>query len=181
MPKSLSMAIRLSIIEDYRKGEKISYLSRKFKINRGTIRELIKRHKAEGVEGLRTKYECCGKKRPDEQDFVFRAVRCFRTWHPSWGAEKIRCELRLRDKKIPLPSVRTMNRWFHWNDQIAVSLKSSLPICENKKAKALHEVWQIDAKEEMIIGDGSKNCWLNIVDEYSGMVIQPPIFSQEEN
>jgi len=181
MPKSLSMATRLSIIEHHQKGENISSLSRKFKINRGTIRELIKRHKEEGAEGLRPKYEFCGKKRPDEEDFIFRAVRCFRAWHPGWGAEKIRCELRLRDKNIKLPSVRTMNRWFHWNNQISVSLKSTLPISENKKAKALHEVWQIDAKEEMVLIDGSKNCWLNIVDEFSGMVIQPSVFSQKEN
>ena len=97
MPTPTPMAIRQSIIERYKKGEKISSLSRSFKISRGTIHTFIKRESCEGIEGLRPKYDKCGKARPDENNFIFRAVRCLRTWHPSWGSEKIRAEmLRMR-------------------------------------------------------------------------------------
>jgi len=79
--------------------------------------------------------------------------------------------------ELKLPHYRTFNRWFHWNNQLEVSTKSVLPKVNARTAKRLHEIWQIDAKEEMIIADGSKNCWLNITDEYSGTVIDPPVFS----
>lgn len=175
------MATRQSIIERHKKGENISSLSREFNVNRGTIRSLIKREQSGGLEGLRPKYEACGKKRPDKNDFIFRAVRCFRTWHPSWGAEKIRAELHRLRPELKLPHYRTMSRWFHWNNQIDIPLATKLPKTTSIQATSLHEIWQIDAKEEMVTRDGSKNCWLNITDEYSGMVISPPVFSQKEN
>jgi hypothetical protein len=56
-----------------------------------------------------------------------------------------------------------------------------LPKTKPRQAKNLHEGWQIDAKEEMRLADGSKSSWLNITDEYSGMVIDPPVFPQKEN
>lgn len=177
MPTPLSMGLRQSIVALHKKGEKISVLARKFKVSRKTIYTLIAREEANGVEGLRPHYENCGKTRPNKDQFIFRAVRCLRTWHPGWGAEKIRAEMHRMRPTLELPHYRTFNRWFHWNDQLTVSIKSKLPTNLSKKAKRLHEGWQIDAKEEMIIANGSKNCWLNITDEYSGTVIDPPVFS----
>ena len=48
-------------------------------------------------------------------------------------------------------------------------------------AKHLHEGWQIDAKEEILTANGYKNCWLNIVDEHSGTVIDPPVFPLQKD
>lgn len=175
------MAIRQSIIERYKKGEKISFLSRAFKVSRGSIYTFIERESSGGIEGLRPKYGACGKTRPDEKDFIFRAVRCLRTWHPSWGAEKIRAEMLQMRPELKLPHYRTFTRWFHWNKQLTPRLKSNLPKTSSEQAHHLHEGWQIDAKEEMRIADGSKNCWLNITDEYSGTVISPSVFPKKEN
>ena len=175
------MAIRQSIVERYKKGEKVSSLSREFKINRSSIYTFINRAESQGIEGLRPKYKKCGKARPIPSQFIFRAVRCMRTWHPSWGAEKIRAELLRMRPELELPHYRTFNRWFHWNKQIKPRLRSNLPSVQIRQAERLHEGWQIDAKEEMSIGDGSKNCWLNITDEHSGMVIDPPVFPPQEN
>ena len=177
MPQAVSMAVRQSIISHYEKGEKISSISRLFNVSRATIYELLKRHKREGVQGLKPKYGNCGKERPDEKGFIYRAVRCMRTWHSDWGAEKIHAEIAQMRPKLELPHYRTFNRWFHWNKQLQVYLQSTLPKVNTKWAKHLHEGWQIDAKEEMTTGDGNKQCWLNITDEYSGAVIAPPVFS----
>jgi len=175
------MAIRQSILERHKKGVSVSKLSREFSVSRRTVYTLLERVELNGIEGLRPDYSKCGRKRRDEKDFVFRAVRCLRTWHPSWGSEKIRAHmLRLRPG-LKSPHYRSFNRWFHWNDQIEFPIKSRLPKPNPHKAKRLHEGWQIDAKEEMIIAKGSKNCWLNITDEYSGTVIDPPVFPPEEN
>jgi len=177
MPTPISMALRQSIIERYKKGEKVASLARTFKVSRGSIYSFIKRETSNGLEGLVPHYRQCGKIRPSSNQFIFRAVRCLRTWHPTWGAEKIRAEMHQMRPDLKLPHYRTFSRWFHWNKQIVVRLKSSLPKQKTKQATRLHEGWQIDAKEEMTIADGSKTCWLNITDEYSGTVIDPPVFS----
>lgn len=181
MPTPTPMAIRQSIIERYKEGEKVSSLSRNFKISRGTIYAFIKRESSEGIKGLYPNYDKCGKARPDESGFIFRAVRCLRAWHPGWGSEKIRAEMLRMRPGLKLPHYRTFTRWFHWNNQIEVRLKSNLPKTKPKQAMRLHEGWQIDAKEEMAIANGSKNCRLNITDEHSGTVIDPPVFPQKEN
>lgn len=181
MPVPKSMAIRQSILASYKRGEKIAAISRKYNVSRKTIYTLIEREKANGLEGLKPHYQNCGKSRPQIENFIFRAVRCMRTWHPAWGAEKIHAEICQMRPELDLPHHRTFNRWFHWNNQLDVPIKSKLPASRPKKAERLHEGWEIDAKEELILLDSSKNCWLNIVDEYSGTVIDPPVFSLQEN
>lgn len=177
MPQAISMAIRQSILSDYNKGVKTSSIIRAYNVSKTSIYNIIKRYKAEGEQGLRPRYDNCGKSRPNGEDFIYRAVRCLRTWHPSWGAEKIRAEMQYMRPELKLPHYRTFYKWFHWNGQLIIRPKSTLPASNPKSAKALHEIWQIDAKEEMTTLDGQKQCWLNIVDEFSGMVIDPYVFS----
>lgn len=181
MPQPIPMALRQSIVTQYKKGVKISSIARHFKISRGSIYSFIQRESLEGIEGLGPKYDPCGKTRPTSKDFSYRAVRCMRTWHPSWGAEKIRAEILRMRPNLQLPHYRTFTDWFHWNGQITPTLRSRLPKTSTKRAKRLHEGWQVDAKEEMTLADGSENCWLNITDEYSGMVIDPPVFPPEKD
>ena len=181
MPSPLSMAKRQSIVAACKKGEKISKVACQFKVSRQTIYNLINLEASKSSEGLQPRYSNCGKTRPDADQFIYRAVRCMRSWHPGWGAEKIHAEIRCMRPGLKLPHHRTFTRWFNWNNQIVKALCSTLPNEMTKKAMQLHEIWQIDAKEEMVIGDGSKNCWLNIVDEYSGTVIHPLVFSHKED
>jgi transposase len=178
MPAPISMAIRQSIVESYQRGERISTLARTFGVSRRSVYSFINRAKSSsGEEALRTHYANCGKPRPTAQDFIFRAVRCLRTWHPDWGSEKIRAEMLSMRPDLELPHYRTFTRWFHWNGQISPTIRSRLPKATAPAATRLHECWQVDAKEELSIADGSCNCWLNITDESSGTVIQPPVFS----
>jgi Helix-turn-helix domain len=176
MPQSISMAVRQSIIEQYNQGEKISNIATEFKISRESIYTLINRFSTEGEDGLKPKYDNCGKLPPDEKDFIYRAVRCLRTWHSTWGSEKIRAEMSRMRPDLSLPHYRTFVRWFHLTGQLEITLRTSLPPVKDKLAQKLHEVWQIDAKEEMKTQDGNKQCWLNITDEYSGTVMSPPVF-----
>lgn len=173
------MAIRQNILAHYKQGHSISRISRHFEVCRTTIYTLIRRYEKDGQTGLEPKYANCGKTRPSDQDFIFRAVRCLKTWHPGWGAEKILAEITLKRPKLDLPSERTVYRWFKWNKQ--TSARSKLPKEPKKWAEQLHEGWQIDAKEEMRTQDSQLHCWLNITDEHSGTVIDPPVFPPQEN
>jgi len=175
MPKALPMAIRQSIISQHKSGISKSKIACNLQVGRTTVHSLISEYEEKGEQGLHTNYGNCGKPRPDESDFIYRAVKCFRTWHPTWGGEKIHATLSQLRPELKLPKVRTFYKWFHWNKQIIA--KSKIPKEGAQWASHLHEGWQIDAKEEMQTKDGQKNCWLNIVDEHSGTVIDPPVFS----
>ena len=174
MYRPTPMAKRQSIIGLYEKGHSITSISQALKVSRGTVHALINRYKLKGDEGLKPLYSNCGKPRLNASDFIFRAVRCMKTWHPGWGAEKIHAQILLMRPGRELPSVRTFYRWFRWNEQTVPSTK--LPKQPAQWAKQLHEGWQIDAKEEMVTADGVKQCWLNITDEHSGTVLDPPVF-----
>ncbi|MEM6804971.1 MAG: hypothetical protein AAF696_26475, partial [Bacteroidota bacterium] len=140
-----------------------------------------KREAKDGASGLIPNYANCGKARPTEDQFIYRAVRCMRTWHKDWGAEKIHAELLMMRPDLVLPHYRTFTRWFHWNDRLSPKLRSILPHPKDRQARYLHEGWQVDAKEEMLLADGTRCCWLNITDEYSGTVIDPIVFPLKEN
>jgi len=180
MGQPISIGVRTSIVQQHLKGISNSQIAINFKIGRTTVHNLIKRYKEWGDKGLKPKYSNCGKKRLcASTNFNYRAVRCFKTWHPSWGSGKIRAELLKLNPALELPTTRTINRWFGWNQQIIPSTK--LPKAPRQWASQLHEGWQVDAKEEMKIADGTKQCWLNIVDEKSGTVVDPIVFSLQEN
>lgn len=179
MGRATDIVLRQKIVSSYKKGVRISELSRTYNVSRGSIYSYIKLYDASGETGLKPSYFNCGRKSLTASNLVYRIVRCFRTWHPNWGADKIRAEiLRLRPN-MSLPKVRTIHRWLVRNGQ--VKRRTKLPSDHKKWAKSLHEGWQVDAKEDMKVADASKNCWLNIVDEHSGTVISPPVFSQKKD
>ena len=174
MGHAIPMAIRQNIIAHYKKGQSISSIARDFKVSRGTVYSFVNRYEQQGLKGLKPLYDHCGKSYPGVEDFIFRAVRCMRAWHPNWGADKICAEILRMRPTLEIPTVRTCYRWFKHNGQ--TPNLSKLPGLPRQWAKQLHEGWQIDAKEEIRIADGSKCCWLNIIDERSGTVIDPPVF-----
>jgi hypothetical protein len=179
MPRAISMAMRQLVVDQYKRGISKSKIACNLQIGRTSVHTIISRYKEAGESGLIPNYDNCGKSRPQASDFIYRAVRCMRTWHPNWGGEKIRSQMLMLRPELDLPEVRTFYRWFHWNNQI--ESKSKTPKQESHWAKHIHEVWQIDAKEEIQTADGQKNCWLNIVDEASGAVIDPPVFPLQKD
>lgn len=174
MPRAKSSALRLSLIEGRQQGKTLMELSSEYGVNYCTVQSICSRYLAKGELGLKPHYDHCGKTRPGAEDYVFRAVRCFKTWHPTWGAGKIRSEILLGRPELQVPTVRTLQQWFHYNGQAKRRIKQ--PRMPRQWANSTHEGWQIDAKEEMQTLDGVKNCWLNIKDEHSGAVIDPPVF-----
>lgn len=179
MPKAIDMALRQTIVSERQSGLTLAELAVKHQVGYTTVQRLCARYKQLGQAGLQPAYHRCGRTRPGPQDFIFRAVRCYKTWHPSWGAEKIRTEMLLLRPQLKVPPTRTIQQWFHYSNQ--APKRDKLPRSDPRWAKATHQVWQIDAKEEMQTQDGVKNCWLNITDEFSGAILTPPVFPPEED
>lgn len=174
MPRAKGAGLRHSIVEGRQKGKTLHQLAQEYQVSYTMVQTLCARYAASGEDGLSPRYTACGKKRPGAKDFIFRAVRCMKTWHPNWGAEKIRTEMLLCRPDLVIPPARTLQQWFHYTGQAKKGDKQ--PHAAPQWAGQVHEGWQIDAKEEMQTLNGVKNCWLNIKDERSGAVIDPPVF-----
>jgi hypothetical protein len=43
-------------------------------------------------------------------------------------------------------------------------------------ASQAHDIWQMDAVEQLRLGSGDGVCWLRLVDEYSGAVLATTVF-----
>jgi hypothetical protein len=74
-----------------------------------------------------------------------------------------------------LPAERTLQTWFR---QAGVNRRRTTQPAQPPVARgaAVHDVWAVDAKEKMVLGDGSGASWLTITDEASGAILQTAAF-----
>ena len=75
---------------------------------------------------------------------------------------------------MTLPAERTLQRWFR--AQGLGKTKSGFPVVPPAWADQVHDVWQIDAKEQLQLPTGEKACYLSIVDEKSGCLLKAVVF-----
>ena len=73
-----------------------------------------------------------------------------------------------------VPSARTLQRWFKAKG--VYKAKSSFPLTQPLWATAVHDIWQVDAKEQLQLASKEKACYLTIVDETSGCLLQAFVF-----
>ena len=179
MPRPHSISVRHSIITLRSRAHSMPDIALRLGISLSSVKTILSRHASEGHDGLLTRYHNCGKAGERADAAVVRYFVCLRKWHPNWGYDKIRSLILSKYPLLKLPDRRTVYRW--WHKRELVKVKSKLPKEEKYWAGSLHDCWQVDAKEVMTLANGQRCCWLNIVDEKSGMVIDPPVFSQSND
>jgi len=97
--------------------------------------------------------------------------------HPGWGSVVIRIKLLKQATGKMLPSARTFRRWFAQSG-LSPAEKGERPASQSSRAEQPHEVWQMDASEEIALKDGSRVSWLRIMDEFTGAVLMTRVFSR---
>ena len=99
-----------------------------------------------------------------------------RRQHSTWGAGLVRVLLHRRYPANPIPAERTLQRWFrHAGLLPAPSGRRSGP-SSYQRAQQPHDVWQMDAADQVALQNGRQVCWLRIADECSGAVLQTTVF-----
>ena len=98
-------------------------------------------------------------------------AQALRQQHPRWGAGYIRVRLRLASPDRPLPSERTLRRWFE-PLHLPAAAPGPQPQAEARRAVLPHAVWQMDAADQLRLRSGQGVCWLRLVDECSGAFLQ---------
>lgn len=97
--------------------------------------------------------------------------------YADWGAPYILAILAERYPTQELPQVGTVQLWFRKAGLNKARTKRPQP--KRVPVEAVHDVWQIDAKENVGLQDGSYNSYLTIVDVKSGVALATPVFPPE--
>ena len=174
MPLATPIEIRKLVIRYNKDGVSKSEIARRLALNRQTVRSIISRFAEHGDAGLLPRYDRCGPKEILTSSLIYRSFCALRRWHPKRGYDYIRSEIMAKYPTIKPPDRRTVYRW--WHQLGLVEARTTLPRLADRSTNLLHHTWQVDAKEKMKTKNGNRCCWLNIVDEGSGMVICPPVF-----
>lgn len=174
MGTALPLPLRLQIVQQKSNGKNLRAIARETQLSYTTVRRIWKRYRAKGTEGLAPDYDKCNSAGPRCAPVIQRASLWLRRVHPDWGAAFIRLQLQNRYGEQRIPVERTLQRWFK-----AAGLcrrKSRFPLLKKTWAAAVHDTWQIDAKEKLHLASGQKVCYLTIVDEMSGALLRAWVF-----
>jgi transposase len=192
MGQALSLALRERIYTLREKGMTLTNISEELSIPHSTVKQLCRRFRQQGISGLVPSYSNCGSKTSlqlNEQKARFIALK---EQHLRWGAPRLHLEQQLSDSKRSdadldlaqnearskpeknLASIRSLNRWYR---QVGLSKpRKQGGQVSIGRALAPHNIWEIDAKERLILCDGSPACYLTITDEKSGAWLEAPVF-----
>lgn len=143
-------------------------------VSLSSVKNILKCHDKLGAAGLQTNYQQCGPSGIRSDALQVRQYCALKKWHPGYGYDKISSLLLAKYPTIKLVCRRSVYRW--WHQRRLLPLRSQPPKPEKVWACRPHQVWQIDAKEMMQIAGEQRHCWLNVVDEYTGGVLDPPVF-----
>ena len=160
--------------------------SKKLSISYNSVRTLCHRYAAVDPtrtghkEALLPHYDQCG---PQEKRYgaeVIEAALALKQLHPRWGAPRLRLLLetemvsKKRESREAIPSIRTLERWFREHNLIKPKRQTGEP--RIGRARAVHNIWEVDAKEQLKLLDGQAACYLTMVDEKSGAWLASPVF-----
>jgi transposase len=168
MPAALPIAIRKEIVERRSRGESFRQIAREMVLSYDSVRAIWRHWEKQGQLG--PNYDACRSTGPRKPGAVVECALHMKREHRRWGAGLIRLLLRDEFEACDLPSERSLQRWFRQAGLgRAPNLQQHSPYV--KRGQGVHEVWAVDAKEKITLGDGSQVSWLTISDEASGAIL----------
>ena len=115
---------------------------------------------------METNYQKCGQKtKSSVKERIYTTSIALRKDHPTWGADRISVTLRETFGQ-DAPSVRTLQRWYRVERLIEPKMRHNEPFIG--QSRGAHNIWQVDAKEQLTLLDKTVACYLTFTDEYSG-------------
>lgn len=175
MPRAVSVAIRQVIVERHERGETLQAVADDMELSLWTVRSIWRRYREQGEAGLKPDYENCGRKGVRSARLVYRGTIWLKRAHPKWGAGLIRLLVAEKWPELKVPHERTLQRWFR-AEGINQRRKRRITGQNRNRGQEPHEVWQLDAKEQMKLADESEASWLMVTDEKTGGALAAVIF-----
>lgn len=173
-----SISVRELIINEKLSGKTLLKISAEQSVSYSTVRRIWQRYQAGGFENIKPRYQNCGLKRPKYYQMYRRCI-WLKRHHSSWGAPYILTLIEEKYSQEALPTARMVQKWF--KSKHLGKPKMQREEQQIAKVKQVHDCWQIDAKENIKLADGTGTCYLTTVDVKSGAVLETPIFSLRKN
>jgi transposase len=174
MPAPIPIPVRQVILQRWCKGESVASLAEELRLAVRTVRHLVRRFAERGQNALEPDYARCATKKLPTHTEPFRKAIEMRQQHPRWGGGLIRVFLQEKGAR-DCPSERTLQRWFR-RCTLASAPPGRRPAGKTQRAQQPHDVWQMDAVDQLRLASGQQVSWLRLVDECSGAVLQTTIF-----
>jgi transposase len=176
MPAPVPFAVRQAIIRRHRRGATPAAIADALGLPARTVRHLLARYRRQGEAALAPAYPRGPRPRPRAAERARDRAVALRRDHPTWGAGLIRLHLRPPGGRRP-PAARTLQRWFR-RAGLGPAPRGRRPAAAAPGARAgrPHDVWQVDAKEQVRLRTGQRVSWLRVVDECSGAVLWTAVF-----
>ena len=181
----LSADERQQIYAGWLKGETVDALARSLGRSPETVRKWWRRVKRAGLVGLtplRRGRPARGALAQFGPEIKAQAIRLKRA-HPRWGAARVRVELARQPEWAgrALPSVSRLAALFKavCPESLAVRVPRSAPIQAPPVARAVHEVWQIDHQEKVVLHDGTLATVCNVRDPVAAVMLASHAFGTQ--
>ena len=178
MARAVPVPVRQALLRRWQRGQTLAEIAHALMLPRRTVRRLLHhlRDARYAEEALAPGYQRCGWHRPWPNAELFHAALEMRRQHGGWGATLIRIMLQERWPRQPLPSTRTLQRWFT-RAGLGPTPKGRHPQTHTQRACQPHEVWQMDAVERLPLRPGCPEVsWLRITDEFTGAILHTKVF-----
>lgn len=178
MPAAIALKIRKEIVQRRAAGASYAAISRELEVSYGAVRNIDRQYQQTGK--LKPNYEACARVGIRKDEAIYERVIALKRAYPTWGAGLIWVELADEFGEEDLPCERTLQRWFHRAD--LVERKAGNPVSDVKVGRGteVHEVWALDAKEQMRLADGGYASWVVMTDEGSGAMLEAHAFPPQE-
>jgi transposase len=177
MPRAVPQPIREEIVQRRRAEEPLTQIAAALKLPYRTVRGIWSRYRSRGAQGLAPDYDRCSKPGPRYRAELVEAAQRMKRTHPRWGAMRICIELAHLFPQEALPKRRTVQEWLQ---KAGLSPgRSRSPASPKQRGRKAHEVWQLDAKDQMRLLDGSPSASFSMVDEATGAVLGVALFPPE--
>src|SRR5215210_6946366 len=113
MPQALPIPCRQAIVQRHLRGQSLGAIALDLRLSYHTVRQLWRRYRDWGPEGLRPDYPNCGRSQTrGAADDPIAAACTLKRLHPTWGAPLIRLEVARTRPDAAVPGVRTLQRAF---------------------------------------------------------------------
>lgn len=178
MPAAIPLKTRKEIIERRKAGEPFASISRGLEVYYGTVRNIWGHYQQTGR--LQPNYEACAQSGVRKDLAIYQRAIELKQLHPSWGGGLIWVELADEFEEKDLPCERSLQRWFHRAGLAEKQTRDTRPDSKVQRGKRVHEVWALDAKEQIRLANGNYVSWVAMTDEGSGAMLEAGAFPPKE-
>ena len=174
MGQAHQLVVRERIVELRKEGLGLKEIGTELSISYGSTRAIYQAYSVLGAEGLIPLYKNSGNRVSDFSQTLKEACLAYKRLHPLWGAPRLRVDLAAQYGEQATPCIRTLQRWYRQEGLSRPNRQKAEPCIG--QSRAVHNIWQVDAKENLVLADGTEACYLTMTDEKSGAWLAAPVF-----